>query len=103
MQRRSVLFPQPLAPITPPTLPRGTPTATPFSRASGPKLLCTSMTLIAGMLDTARSQWLSYFDREERMSDSHSNSKRDFLKGAALVGAAAGLAGAIPPREAMAQ
>src|SRR6266513_2821584 len=37
------------------------------------------------------------------MSDSHSNSKRDFLKGAALVGAAAGFAGALAPREAMAQ
>ena len=32
-----------------------------------------------------------------------SNSKRDFLKGAALVGAAAGFAGALAPREALAQ
>ena len=37
------------------------------------------------------------------MDDSHSSSKRDFLKGAALVGAAAGFAGAMKPREALAQ
>src|SRR3989442_14710412 len=103
MQRRSVLFPEPLAPIMLTTLPRGTSKDTPFSTASGPKLLCTSTTLIAGMLDTARSQWISYFDKEERMSDKHSDSKRDFLKGAARVGAAAGFAGAMAPREALAQ
>src|SRR5256712_3352288 len=103
MQRRSVLFPEPLAPIMLTTLPRGTSNETPFSTASGPKLLCTSTTLSAGMLDTARWQWLSYFDKEERMSESHSDSKRDFLKGAALVGAAAGFAGALTPREALAQ
>src|SRR5216117_1394767 len=57
MQRRSVLLPEPLAPIMLTTLPRGTSKDTPFSTASGPKLLCTSTTLIAGMLDTARSQW----------------------------------------------
>src|SRR2546428_12932475 len=103
MQRRSVLFPEPLAPIMLTTLPRGTSNETPFSTASGPKLLCTSTTLIAGMLDTARWQWLSYFDKEERMSESHSDSKRDFLKGAALVGAAAGFTGALTPREALGQ
>ena len=37
------------------------------------------------------------------MSDRRRNSKRDFLKGAALVGAAAGFAGAMTPREALAQ
>src|SRR2546428_10733933 len=101
MQRRSVLFPEPLAPIMLTTLPRGTSNETPFSTASGPKLLCTSTTLIAGMLDTARSQWLSYFDKEEHMSDSHSDSKRDFLRGAALAGAAAGVPGAAAPPEAL--
>src|SRR5690349_14232883 len=37
------------------------------------------------------------------MSGERPNSKRDFLKGAALVGAAAGLAAALQPGEAAAQ
>jgi ABC-type amino acid transport substrate-binding protein len=37
------------------------------------------------------------------MTDDRPNSKRDFLKGAALVSAAAGLAASLPPRESLAQ
>jgi polar amino acid transport system substrate-binding protein len=37
------------------------------------------------------------------MTDGSKNSKREFLKGAALMGAAAGIAGVFAPREALAQ
>ncbi len=49
MQRRSVLLPEPLAPIMLTTLPRWTSKDTPFSTSSAPKRLCTSTTRIVGI------------------------------------------------------
>src|SRR3979409_1874377 len=49
IQRRSVLFPEPLAPSMLTTLPRLTSNETPLRTSSDPNFLCTSTTRIVGI------------------------------------------------------